>query len=279
MDENKKLVLPLIIDFAGGWTDISFIMDGKTSYVSNVAITPLVEYGKGNFNFSRGLRKSKLSTSTEPMNYIFDNTNTKSLDEISEELFKFENKGLNWTIGRQNQYAIVHGGFNCWKCTLDSAVSKIKVSQEILQSWKNHLLLLDTGISQNVPKIIEQIYANYKTNEGKEALYILGQLGLEFAINLKKKKFNFCGKIMDKNWKAQKQLASASSNEQVDKMYDFAKSLGAKGKLCGAGGGGAFIFYHQNPTKLKEEMQKYFSSCSSIDFNFEYNDVKTLNNF
>ena len=61
---NYSLKAPLRIDFAGGWADVPYIMDGKKGYVSNVAIRPLVEYKGGKFNFSGYPRGSGLGTST-----------------------------------------------------------------------------------------------------------------------------------------------------------------------------------------------------------------------
>ncbi len=41
---NYSLKAPLRIDFAGGWTDVPYIMDGQKGYVSNIAIRPLIVY-------------------------------------------------------------------------------------------------------------------------------------------------------------------------------------------------------------------------------------------
>jgi D-glycero-alpha-D-manno-heptose-7-phosphate kinase len=87
-----------------------------------------------------------------------------------------------------------------------------------------------------------------------------------------------CAKIMEANFMAQKQLAEATSNEYLDQMYNFAKENGAYGgKICGAGGGGAFIFYCEDPAMLKRAMKKNFVDCFEIDFEFEYQNIKALN--
>ena len=102
---NYAYRAPLRIDFAGGWTDVPYIMGGQTGYVSNVAIKPLIEVKNGAFNFSGYPRGSGLSTSTavklleliSAKNY---NAEPKSLAMIGEDLFNLENKELNWAIGR-----------------------------------------------------------------------------------------------------------------------------------------------------------------------------------
>ncbi|HJX71433.1 MAG TPA: hypothetical protein VJ346_05755, partial [Bacteroidales bacterium] len=95
---------------------------------------------------------------------------------------------------------------------------------------------------------------------------------------LERKEFTGCARIMEENFKAQIQLASASSNEYLDHMYDFAKHHGAiGGKIAGAGGGGAFIFYCDDTEYLKKTMKEEFVDCFEIDFNFHYTDIKSLN--
>lgn len=281
---NYAFRAPLRIDFAGGWTDVPYIMNGELGYVSNVAIKPLIESRNKQLNFSGYPRGSGLSTSTavkllEMISAKSYNAEPKSLEMIAEDLFNLENIELNWAIGRQDQYAIVYGGFNCFECGTNYAKPlETKVQPETLERFKKHLLLLHTGVSRNAQSAVEQVYKNHQTPLGREALQTIGQCGKEFYPMLANENFTECARIMERNWNAQKQLASASSNENLDAMYAFAKENGALGgKICGAGGGGAFIFYCEDPLELKRAMKKRFVDCFEIDFAFEYEDIKRLN--
>lgn len=281
---NYAYKAPLRIDFAGGWTDVPYIMQGKTGYVSNVAIKPLIEMRNKTFNFSGYPRGSGLSTSTavkllEMIGSKTYNAEPKSLQVIAEDLFNLENKELNWAIGRQDQYAIVYGGFNCFECVEDEAKPlDVKVSKDILEAFRKNLLLLHTGVSRNAQSAVEQVYQNYQTEDGKRALDILTDCGYRFIHALAEEDFIACARIMEENWEAQKLLAQASTNENLDAMYTFAKENGAYGgKICGAGGGGAFIFYCEDPQQLKKAMKKKFVDCFEIDFEFEYQTIKELN--
>lgn len=281
---NHAFCAPLRIDFAGGWADVPYIMDGKTGFVSNVAIRPLIEVRNGQYNFSGYPRGSGLSTSTavkvleliSSKNY---NAEAKTLEQIGEDLFNLENKELNWAIGRQDQYSIVFGGYNCFECGDDYAKPiETNVTESILQDFKKNLLLLHTGVSRNAQSAVEQVYQNYKTEKGQIALAKISECGVLFNDALGRRDFERCAEIMEENWKAQKQLASASTSQQLDAMYSFAKENGALGgKLCGAGGGGAFIFYCKNPIELTLAMKNKFVHCFEIDFEFELNDIKKLN--
>jgi cytidyltransferase-like protein len=281
---NFSFKAPLRIDFAGGWADVPYIMHGKPGFVSNVAIKPFIEYKTGKFNFSGYPRGSGLSTSTaakllqmiSAKNY---NAESKSLAEIAEDLFNLENKELNWAIGRQDQYSIVFGGIHCFEFGPDYGrpVSK-ELPLAICEDFRRHLLLLHTGVSRNAQKAVEQVYQNHDTAEGRDALAKINECGKVFCEALGKKDFLRCATIMEENFTAQKKLASASSNEYLDEMYGFAKTHGAHGgKICGAGGGGAFVFYCDDPAALSRELKNKFVDCFEIDFEFEYKSIKELN--
>jgi cytidyltransferase-like protein len=275
---------PLRIDFAGGWTDVPYIMGSKLGYVSNITIGPLIELKSGRFNFSGYPRGSGLSTSTavkllEMISSKTYNSDSKTLANIGEDLFNLENTELNWAIGRQDQYSIVFGGFNCFEFGKTYAKRMdVEVPREYLEEFKKNLLLLHTGVSRNAQSAVEQVYQNHKTASGQDALDKLSSYGRNFALSMQKKDFFRCAEIMELNFKAQIQLASASTNENLDNMFSFAKKNGlVGGKIAGAGGGGAFIFYCEDVEHLKNAMKKEFVDCFEIDFDFHYKDIKRLN--
>lgn len=281
---NFKYRAPLRMDFAGGWTDVPFIMGDMKGFVSNVTIKPLIEYKNGQFNFSGYPRGSGLSTSTaakvlELISSKTYNSDSKTLSQIGEDLFNLENTELNWAIGRQDQYSIVFGGFNCFEFGKDYAKKiEFNITKEILDEFKKNLLLIHTGTSRNAQSAVEQVYQNHKTSSGRNALEKLARLGLEFARTLEKGDFIKCASIMEENFEAQIQLASASTSPALERMYEFAKKNGLYGgKISGAGGGGAFIFYCKDPEDLKNAMKKEFVDCFEIDFDFHYKDIKSLN--
>lgn len=281
---NFAYKAPLRIDFAGGWSDVPYIMEEQKGYVSNVAIKPIIEHKAGKFNFSGYPRGSGLSTSTAAKllemiaakNY---NAETKSLSVIAEDLFKLENSELNWAIGRQDQYSIVFGGFNCFEFSSDYAKPlEPKIAIKTLEQFRENLLLFHTGVSRNAQQAVEQVYHNYKTPKGKKALAKISAYGKLFFETLQKNDFKACAEIMTANFAAQRELADASSNEYIDNMFDYAFKNGAYGaKICGAGGGGALVLYCKDPQNLKKLIKKQFVDCFEIDFDFEYNNIKDLN--
>jgi len=281
---NFSWKAPLRIDFAGGWTDVPFIMKEQEGFVCNAAINPLIEYKNGQFNFSGYPRGSGLSTSTaakllEMLSAKNYSTENKSLECIAEDLFNLENTELNWAIGRQDQYSIVYGGFNFFRFSSEGAIrTEPENSRNILEKFRKGLLLLHTGASRNAQKAVEEVYTNFTESKGKKALEDLAVCAQEFYDNFCAENFIACAKTMSKNFEAQKILAPSSSNSYLDSIYTFALENGAYGgKICGAGGGGAFVFYCEDPKKLQLLLKEKFVETFEIDFSFEYKSIKQLN--
>jgi cytidyltransferase-like protein len=280
---NYALRCPLRIDFAGGWTDIPFLMEGEAGFVSNAAIRPLVEFRDGNLNFSGYPRGSGLTTSTaakmlEMLSAPHYVAAGKELRVIAEDLFSYENRDLHWAIGRQDMYVLTYGAFNCLRCETDRVVREPNsVTAESLEKLRSHLVLMHTSQSRNAQTVVEQVHERYKTRQGQTALTEMVELGQCFCRALEASRFDECGAIMHRNWEQQKALAPASSSPVIDEIYEYAQSIGGMGKLCGAGGGGAFVFYAKDPDAFLSQMKTKFSMCFEIEFDFEMRDIKTLN--
>ncbi len=275
---------PLRIDFAGGWTDVPYIMNNAKGCVTNLAITPYIEYREGAFNFSGYPRGSGLSTSTaakllQLISARDYNTDARSCSRIAEDLFTMENKDLNWAIGRQDQYAIVFGGINCFEFGSDyGKVCGPRIDAETVEEFVSRLVLIHTGASRNAQTVVKQVYDNHTSDAGREALNTLVACGYEFAQALAGREYQRCAQIMERNFAAQKQLAPATSSDYLERMYAFAKQHGAYGgKICGAGGGGAFVFVCDDPRALGSAMEKEFQDSFPIPFGICDTDIKTLN--
>ena len=65
------------------------------------------------------------------------------------------------------------------------------------------------------------------------------------------------------------------SNEEIDYIYDYALKNGAiGGKLIGAGGGGFFLFYSEDPEKLREAMTK--KDYQELRYSFDFEGTKAI---
>ena len=173
----------------------------------------------------------------------------------------------------------MYGGFNCFEFGDNYAKPlTLNISEEALEKLRSRLLLLHTSESRNAQVAVEEVYSNYKSPNGDKAIKELIACGYEFAQLLEKQEFDQCAQIIERNWEAQKLLAPSSTTPKLDEMYAHAKANGALGgKLCGAGGGGAFLFYSHDVDTLKKAMKTRFVDAFEIDFEFEYRSIKELN--
>ena len=85
-------------------------------------------------------------------------------------------------------------------------------------------------------------------------------------------KIELSSEILDFGWKFKKKLAEGITNQQIDEIYESAKSNGALGgKISGAGGGGFFFFYCPNNTRYKviSDLQQFGGRVRKYHFTSE----------
>ena len=84
----------------------------------------------------------------------------------------------------------------------------------------------------------------------------IGYKSYEAIIN---NEFDEFGRLLDVHYNLKKKTSKLISNHSLDKIYDYAKKIGAiGGKIIGAGGGGIFMFYvpKNKQKKFKEKILK-----------------------
>ena len=287
---TQTLRAPTRIDFSGGWSDIPFLIKDikKPGFVSNCAIKPHITLTGSDLHFASYTRGVGLSTSTAAKaleliqfsggeSYLA----SRNLTDITEDLFRYENKNLSWAIGRQDMHTIIHGGINLIEFgkTYSKTINSL-TSIRITKNLRQHLLLIYSGQSRNAQVVVEEVYFNFNTGNYKylQALNTISSCGQNFWLHLKKNDIPSCASIMNINWTAQKILASSTSNSYLDNIYQFALCQGALGgKLCGAGGGGCFIFITPHPENLSTKLTANIPNCFPINFEIELKNIKEIN--
>jgi len=164
--------------------------------------------------------------------------------QLAEEAAHVEIDVLRRPIGKQDHYAAAFGGFNCFGFLASGSVSV--ESQHFTGDRREvlfrHLLLFWTGITRDATRVLAEQRLN--TPERMSELRLLRDHALELHV-LFSGRFNpqAVGRALDACWRLKQKLASTISNERIDGWYRCAIDAGAwGGKLCGAGGGGFFLF-------------------------------------
>lgn len=178
---------------------------------------------------------------------------------LAKEAIYIEQDILKENVGLQDQISTAVGGFNKieFKPSGEFNVVPIVMSNERLEELQNSLMLVFTGFSRTASEIAaEQIK---KTNERKKELTEMYKMVDEAVdiLNSGRQLVEF-GKLIHESWQLKRSLTNKISNPEIDEIYEIARKFGViGGKLCGAGGGGFFLFFvkPENQSKVKEGLK------------------------
>ncbi len=163
--------------------------------------------------------------------------------EAAEAASRLEIELVGEPIGKQDQYAASHGGFNVFQFNPDESVDVQPVLLDYRKKldFQNHLLLFFTGITRSASSVLTEQKSNI--GKKKETLKAMAESVHEFKDRLLRGDFKGLGGMLHQGWQQKKSLASGVSNSQIDDLYESGMSAGAwGGKVLGAGGGGCVLF-------------------------------------
>ncbi len=273
---------PLRIDLAGGWTDVPAFADADGGAVVNVAIDRVVRARLigGEVRFEHDVRAAGLGSSAcehvlaQALRHPdFD------LDEIAEAAYTAETaEGV--AGGRQDQYAACYGGLNFM--TFGSAsstggpvrIERLQMPEKHMAALEQRLVLADSGVARlsgEIHRAVWEAYARHDTDT-TGALLALKHAGRAMRDAIAGSDFGGIRQVMNENWHQQKRLHPSVTNDEVDRIFELALRSGASaGKACGAGGGGALVFYassEADAVRLRAALRE--AGVAVIDFAFDF---------
>jgi len=228
-------------------------------YISTIADLPEKSGLGSSSSFCVGLLKALFELEGK-------NVTQKELYEASLEV---EINILKKPIGIQDQLAAVYGGFNFFKILKDGSIeikNLNKSTENVIPKIFNKLILIWTSIQRNSSDILYEQEKNISKNV--ESIKSIKKLAYEFW-ELINNDFNSLelGELLERGWNNKIKLASKISNDEIIKLYEKCKHLGADGgKLSGAGGGG-FLLMVANESK-KKNLIDTLNNYSNIDINY-----------
>jgi len=193
--------------------------------------------------------------------------------DIAHYAYQIEREYLKLAGGKQDQYAATFGGVNYMEfhAAGQVIVNPLRIRQEYLDELEHNLLLYFTATSRQSAKIIKEQQQNVKGgNEASiEAMHQLKEQARMMKEALLKGQLQAIGDILDFGFQQKRKMASAISNEFIERIYDSAKAAGARGgKISGAGGGGFMIFYCPGNSRhaVKEALDNLGGTCCPYRF-------------
>lgn len=173
------------------------------------------------------------------------------LDDIAEAAFTAESaEGV--VGGRQDQYAACYGGLNAMTFAAASAsggpvrIERLTMPEAHIDALQKRLVLVDSGIPRLSGQIHAAVWSAYARHEDEVtgALVALQHLGKAMRDAIAGSDFGGIRQVLNENWLQQKRLHSSVTNDALESLFELAMRKGATaGKACGAGGGGAVVFY------------------------------------
>jgi D-glycero-alpha-D-manno-heptose-7-phosphate kinase len=251
---------PLRIDLAGGWTDVPAYADADGGAVVNVTIDKYVRatlHDGGAITYEHDVTAAGLGSSAceHVLAEALQNPDA-DLDEIAEAAFAAESaEGV--VGGRQDQYAACYGGLNFMTFTKRKGgrgpvrIERLTMPEAHLAALEKRLVLVDSGVSRLSGEIHDAVWSAYARGDAEVSGALLSLQKAARAMRDAIAGSDFGGtdfggirQVMNENWLQQKRLHPSVTNDAVDALFELALRKGATaGKACGAGGGGALVFY------------------------------------
>jgi D-glycero-alpha-D-manno-heptose-7-phosphate kinase len=193
--------------------------------------------------------------------------------ELAEQACHIEIDLAHEPVGKQDQYIAVFGGITCFEFLPDDRVqvSLLRLTGEALANLEDNLLLFFTGYTRSASQILADQDQRTRSMDQSmiDNLHFVKELGYQSRSALESGNLRQFAEIMHVHWEHKKRRSGAMSNSSIDEYYQLARANGALGgKLIGAGGGGFFMFYTEDKTRLRRAMLA--AGLREVRFRFDF---------
>ena len=190
--------------------------------------------------------------------------------ELADLACKIEIDQCGYPIGRQDQYAAAHGGFNLFEFHPGGKVVINSLENNVLDKLQENLILVYSGRGRNANNILQK-QAKAMTDNVKFDLVRRSRDKAYSGLKLlNSQDVDGFGALLHEAWLDKKAVVEDISQSYFDVIYDGVLRAGALGgKLLGAGGGGFFLFY-VTPDKRDSVLHRLAEepTCKVFDFKF-----------
>lgn len=203
-----------------------------------------------------------------------------SAAQLAEEASHVEIDVLGEPIGKQDQYAVAFGGLNLFVFRPGGAVTLQpgRVPAPLVSELFASLLMFWTGHQRSARSVLEE--QREGTGDKLDALDRMRQHAhdvhqLFTSSNGSAIDLQALGHMLDESWQLKRSLATTISSPSIDAWYDSALRAGAYGgKLCGAGGGGCFLFVV--PPERHDAVRAALADLTEVSIGYEAHGSRVL---
>jgi D-glycero-alpha-D-manno-heptose-7-phosphate kinase len=177
---------------------------------------------------------------------------------LAEAACRLEIDLLGRTVGKQDQYAAVHGGVNALTFRPDGVdVRRLALPPEAAAALEERFLLFYTGGSRSASQVLsDQVSRTLAGDpEVRDNLRRTADLARQTCGALEAGDLTSCGELMNRSWENKRARSAAMVPQPLADLRDLALDRGGTGAmLMGAGGGGFLLVLTEDPTRLRTAM-------------------------
>lgn len=228
---RQQCRIPFRLDLAGGWLDQPFVSKFYPGSVITINLEPDVQ-----FNSRSGLSTSSRNAAIEMWGNQYPADNPEKLAKM---IFRYENKpGTEYVSGSQDAIGIVFPGLNRLDYNNDYWPHNIEtvLDDDVLDFIENHIRML-----QLFPRK-EQFDVLADTCINEENAKALSVAAADCWNAILRKDLQKWGRATTDSFNAQIKMFPHMVDAEVLSTLNHYKDQALGWKLCGAGGGGYFVF-------------------------------------
>ena len=172
--------------------------------------------------------------------------------EMAEMARDCETVALNTTYGWQDQYSPVTGGgvkfMRHWPADSGRGIEVdiIPLDVAALAQIEKSMVVCYSGISRPAKSILDAVAAGVRSGDKAvvSALKGMSEVADELRRRFAAGEVVGAGPMLTEAWELHKRLHADVTNERLEELFAGAMNAGATGgRVCGAGGGGAMVFF------------------------------------
>ncbi len=233
---RQQCQIPFRLDLAGGWLDQPFVSRFYPGAVLTINLEPDVQ-----FNTRSGLSTSSRNAAVEMWGNQFP---ADEPEKLAKMIFRYENPpGTQYVSGSQDAIGIVFPGLNRLDYDNDYWPYRITsvLDDDILDFIEQHIFMLPLFPRKQQFDVLADTEINV---ENAKALSVAADECWKAMLD---KDLNVWGRATTDSFNAQIKMFPHMIDPDIIPVLNQYKNKALGWKLCGAGGGGYFVFINDKP--------------------------------
>jgi D-glycero-alpha-D-manno-heptose-7-phosphate kinase len=187
--------------------------------------------------------------------------------DLVREAVRIEHDVLRENVGIQDQTHAAFGGLNFYSFHKNQfSIKPVQMTTSNRNALNESLCLVYTGVQRSASATVDQQVT--RTGEKKidkelGHLVDLCHTAMSVLESSRDGVMTEMGRLLSEGWETKRSLSPLVSTPRIDEIYEAGMRAGAHGgKLCGAGGGGFFLF--MAPPHVQETLRTLFGAANFI---------------